>query len=31
MARAFARILWLVCVLCLSQGNGAAARQEAVR
>ena len=27
-ARAFARILWLVCVLCLSQSTGAAARQD---
>ncbi len=28
VARAFARILWLVCVLCLSQSTGAAARQD---
>jgi tetratricopeptide (TPR) repeat protein len=27
-ARALARILWLVCVLCLSQSTGAAARQD---
>ena len=28
VARAFARILWLVCVLCLSQSTAAAARQD---
>jgi tetratricopeptide (TPR) repeat protein len=28
VARAVARILWLVCVLCLSESTGAAARQD---